>query len=421
MDCQASINYLKSTDSSLWDFNTVVNIIKATNDCSNDKAFAALNTILKKDFDSEQNSFFVTNWKSLVRTFDQKREDPKREKIQRQTIQQQTIQSQTNIDTVNTLNNTNTNIIQRKRRMNDQEDATSGRRRKTFSQIFDESSESSDAEANFRTAQNTPYHFNAALTQEVDNILKSLSATNEETIYAKVEGCKPLAKTYMDRQILKMVLELLEFLPKYPQPNVNEENLRVKYLDPAMKYFLNNKSLGIALTYPESSPDERKLRTDTIKRPDAIASFYQQVEISHHGAFFEIKNESYKNRKRILMVDLLKLVYYGKDALDAGVKTPILAQVIGFDVTFYLMKLQAKGVYIMFEVCHVKLPLTTFEIGVYLRAMDEVQKLANILAANKTKEPMIVVNEKRMASYGTPRVERMVEELTYKHSTSFFF
>lgn len=273
----------------------------------------------------------------------------------------------------------------------------------------------------FDHQQNTPHHFNTTLIQEIDNILKSLSTTSEETIYAKVEKCKPLAKTYMDRQILKMVLELLEFLPKYPQPNINEENLRVKYFDPAMKYFLNNKTLGIALTYPESSPDERKLRTDTIKRPDAIASFYQQVEIAHNGAFFEIKNESYKNRKRILMMDLLKLVHYGKDALDAGVKTPILAQVIGFDVTFYLMKLEAKGVYIMFEICHVKLPSTTFEIGVYLRAMDEIQKLVNILVANKTKEPMSEVNEKRMASYGTPRVERMVEKFTYKHSTSFFF
>lgn len=116
MDSKAAINYLKSTDSSLWDFKTVVNIIKATNNCSNDKAFAALNTILKKDFDSEQNSFFITNWKSLVKTFDKQRENPKRE-----TIQRQTIQSQTNIDTVNTLNNTNTNIIQRKRRMIDRE------------------------------------------------------------------------------------------------------------------------------------------------------------------------------------------------------------------------------------------------------------------------------------------------------------
>lgn len=189
----------------------------------------------------------------------------------------------------------------------------------------------------FDYQQNHLHHFNATLIQQLENTLSGLSSRNEEAIYMEVEGCKSLVNTYLDKQLLTMVLELLEFLPKYPQANINEENLRVKYFEPALKYFLNHKKLGLVLTYPESSPDERKLRTDTIKRPDAIASFYQQAKTTHSGAFFEIKNESYKNRKRVLMVDLLKPVHYGEDALDAGVKTPILAQVIGFDATVGLV------------------------------------------------------------------------------------
>ncbi|KAK4516821.1 3',5'-cyclic-nucleotide phosphodiesterase (PDEase) (3':5'-CNP) [Mucor velutinosus] len=525
MDCKSAIQYLNNTPSSLWDFKVVVGIIKAKNGCSNDKAFSALNNILKKNFDAAQTSFFITNWKSLISNFEKQREDPIR----------QTIQTQTNIDigSVNTINNKNTNIIKRKRKLINRESFTSERRRKTFDEIFDESNEDSDTGSGFHMAndndasspivadlpqvmdidithdllsslkarstyhfegedidfaeyklaclhhldkqgqvflepnfaevialshcvllkhgcysetminfftleklenihdslkasyfgaqQDPLYNFSTAFIQKVENTLKGLSARNEDMIYTEIEGCKSLANTYLDKQLLKMVLELLEFLPKYPQPNVNEENLRVKCFNPSIKYFMNCKKFGITLTYPETSPDERKPRTDAIKRPDAIASFYEQVKTTHNGAFFEIKNDSYKSRKRILMVDLLKLVHYGKDALDAGVKTPILAQVIGFDVTFYLMKLESKGVYIMLEVCHVKLPSTIFEINAYLREMDKVQKLINILVANKEKELMREVNEKKMASYGTPRVERMVEQLTYKHSTDFFF
>lgn len=276
--------------------------------------------------------------------------------------------------------------------------------------------------ANYFGRQETPlYHFNTALIQKLEKTLSGLSTMNEEAIYTEVEGCKSLANSYVDKQLLKMVLELLEFLPKYCQPNINEENLRVKYFEPALKYFMNWKKVGIVLFYPETSPDERKLRTGKVKRPDAIASFVRQAKTTHSAAFFEIKNAAYKNRKRILMTDLHKLVHYGKDALDAGVKTPVLAQVIGFNITFYLMKLEARGVYIMFEVCHVKLPATIFEISAYLREMDKMQKLITILTENKEKEDMSEVEKKKMPSYGTPRIERMVETLTYKHSIDFFF
>lgn len=106
------------------------------------------------------------------------------------------------------------------------------------------------------------------------------------------------------------------------------------------------------------------------------------------------------------MTDLHKLVHYGKDALDAGVKTPILGQVIGFDITFYLMELEARGVYMMFEVCHVKLPSTIFEVHSYLREMDKMQRLVETLVSNKEKEPVEKANVKKMDSYGTPNVER---------------
>lgn len=95
--------------------------------------------------------------------------------------------------------------------------------------------------------------------QKLDSILRNLSTTNKETIYSQVEDCKQLAETHFDKQLVKMVLELLEFLPKYRLPDINEENLHVKFFEPAFKYFLNNKKLGIVLSYPKASPDERKL------------------------------------------------------------------------------------------------------------------------------------------------------------------
>lgn len=101
---------------------------------------------------------------------------------------------------------------------------------------------------------------------------------NEEEIYDQVELLKAKAKTHTDRHTIKIVLERLEFLPKYKlnPADINEENLRIKYIDPIFKYFFSHKKHGLVLHYPEKSPDERKLRTDTIKRPDAIVSFYQQ-------------------------------------------------------------------------------------------------------------------------------------------------
>lgn len=212
-------------------------------------------------------------------------------------------------------------------------------------------------------------------------------------------------------------------MPKYKlnPDDINEINLRIKYIYPIFKYFFSHKKHGLVLHYPEKSPDERKLRTDTIKRPDAIVSFYQQSTRLHNAAFFEIKTAQYKSRTRILMVDLYKLVHYGKDALDACVFTPILFQVIGFEVTVYMQTLETKGFYAMFKVCTLKLPSTTFEIADFIDEVDKIAKLSSVLLKNKETVPEYVVKEMKIVSYGTPEVQRIVEQVTFKDKINFTF
>ncbi|KAL0141424.1 hypothetical protein V8B55DRAFT_1064571 [Mucor lusitanicus] len=117
MDCNSALNYLKNTPCSAWDFALIVDAIKATNQCSDENAFTALDTILKKNFSAAQTSSFTANWKKMIDSY--KKEH--KEEITKQTgpkerLYKQLVQTQMNIGSLNTLNNTNTNIINKKKR-----------------------------------------------------------------------------------------------------------------------------------------------------------------------------------------------------------------------------------------------------------------------------------------------------------------
>lgn len=259
------------------------------------------------------------------------------------------------------------------------------------------------------------------LTQE----LSLLNLTNQSEIYEKIELLKIAEKGLkcFDKQSLKMVLELLEFLPKYhiDKLKTNEENLKVKFFEPFFKYFFNNKETGLYMDYPETSPKERKIRTVSAKRPDMFISFYSQSKKLHNVSFCEIKPESCKSSKSKLVKDLYKLIHFGKDAVDSCVPSPMLIQVVGPKVTFYLQNLVSKGCYITFEVFSMTLPTCVDEIASILQCIDKIAKLYLVLLQNKDKLSKVIVDEMKSDSLATPEVERIVEKIAFKNDIDFLF
>ncbi|KAL9536885.1 hypothetical protein MBANPS3_012283 [Mucor bainieri] len=105
MNCKsAPPYYLKKTPCWAWDFTLVVDATKAANRCSDENAFTALDTTLKKHFTAEQTSTFQANWKKMIKAY-------KEEGEKTTDHQQQTMQSQLNIGSVKKLKNINKTIV----------------------------------------------------------------------------------------------------------------------------------------------------------------------------------------------------------------------------------------------------------------------------------------------------------------------
>ncbi|OAD05935.1 hypothetical protein MUCCIDRAFT_78999 [Mucor lusitanicus CBS 277.49] len=82
--------------------------------------------------------------------------------------------------------------------------------------------------------------------QELESNLKQLLAK---------EG-QPLSK-----MVIRCVIDLLISLPQYKESNVvNELDLKIRYLNPVLKYFCDDVKKKFKLRWPESNPAERKVR-----------------------------------------------------------------------------------------------------------------------------------------------------------------
>lgn len=75
----------------------------------------------------------------------------------------------------------------------------------------------------------------------------------------------------------------------------------------------------------------------------------------------------------------------------------------------------------MFEVCTLKLPSTTFEIANFIDKVDKIAKLSSVVLKNKETVPEYMVKEMKIVSYGTPEVQRIVEQVTFKDKINFMF
>jgi hypothetical protein len=129
----------------------------------------------------------------------------------------------------------------------------------------------------------------------------------------------------------------------------------------------------------------------------------------------------YKNRKKLLMVDLYKLIHFGKDSVGSCVSCPLLVQVVGFQCTFYLQKLIGKGCYATFEVCSLRIPSCVEEIIDIVNNLYRLAKLYMLLLANKVKQDKHSVDDLIMKSFDSPEVDRVVEKVIYKEQVEFIF
>ncbi|KAG0831728.1 hypothetical protein G6F29_007255 [Rhizopus arrhizus] len=92
-------------------------------------------------------------------------------------------------------------------------------------------------------------------------------------------------------------------------------------------------------------------------RPDAIIAKKQQLEYDGSVGHDEVKVNQGNTSKYLLCMDTLRLAIFNKNAIDVNKLDGSLAfQIHGFNITFFVSRLVANGIYTFFEIAHFGFP-----------------------------------------------------------------
>jgi hypothetical protein len=184
-----------------------------------------------------------------------------------------------------------------------------------------------------------------------------------------------------------------------------------------LNFFFNDDDDNYSLSLPERKSKERSLHRDNDERPDAVVQVLKQGRIQHNIGYSEVKSSLFANKKRCLIVDLYRLIYFGKDSTDEGVDSVVLFQVIGFKAIFYNQKLVNNRFYVSFKVFDM-IPSCKNEVSLLVKFIKNLTMIKAILN-NNIKKQVQVNKEWIQSSDNTPLFERSVQKFTYKEDFDF--
>ncbi|KAG2233534.1 hypothetical protein INT48_007136 [Thamnidium elegans] len=129
-------------------------------------------------------------------------------------------------------------------------------------------------------------------------------------------------------------------------------------------------------------------------RPDAVISEKQQMSFGNSVGYGEAKTRQGSCSKS-LCLDTLRLAIFTKNAIDINKLDGALAfQIHGFNITFYLQQLTAKGIYTFIEIAHFRFPQSLDDLS-SLFTMINIRKLLGVSDVfwsfcRKSKQPDII-------------------------------
>ncbi|KAK4520309.1 uncharacterized protein ATC70_008442 [Mucor velutinosus] len=260
----------------------------------------------------------------------------------------------------------------------------------------------------------THYSFDTTKHTDLLNLIDDIfekAFFDYHEVEANLEQLSQGMKDVWHKRIIRCIRELLEFLPQYKEVEAfNECVLRTRFLDPVVKYFLNDINDTFRLRYPESNLNERKLVKKEVLRPDCLVTNTTQPQY-HRGniAYGEAISSYYTNRTRALILYMYQLVYFSKSTIDTHkINAPIMLQVVGLKVNVYTLVLISQKFYVTLFLFDFILPQCKSEIKDFLPSIKKLVAMNEALVKcsngdNKADSEMI------RPSNDTPLFERRVE------------
>ncbi|CEP13782.1 hypothetical protein [Parasitella parasitica] len=255
--------------------------------------------------------------------------------------------------------------------------------------------------------------YNDILTK-ISNIFNEFPLDYQQ-VEDRLEDLYHVEKDVLSRRTLRCLLELVTSLPPYKEYGVvNELDLKMRFINPIFKPFLNDIDNKFRLHWPESNPIERKVHSKATQRPDALISNIEQSTFQENIGFMEVKSSLFNNRNRALILDMYRLVYFSRATIDVDrINSPIIIQVVGAKVNVYMHVLMGKKFYVTFFLFNLNIPFCIDDIQNFVPGIKKLISLHHALACC-SKRDCLIDEDLISESQTTPLFEKRVECKVYQ-------
>ncbi|KAF7720543.1 hypothetical protein EC973_007596, partial [Apophysomyces ossiformis] len=194
----------------------------------------------------------------------------------------------------------------------------------------------------------------------------------------------------IDKQLIMSIYQLVQFLP-YDATNLEiwETTLITRYLVPALQPLFDHRERNVRLEFTATDLADKHKRPPSFNgSPDCIiTTFPHATDDGVNIGFGEVKRSTIAGDHFLVNWDLVRLAMFGKGALDSNNLSANLAvHVIAPFVTFYLIKLEADGLYTMTELDRVQIPMSILEVPAYLSNFTRLKNVMHIFESFCTPE-----------------------------------
>ncbi|KAG0176913.1 hypothetical protein DFQ28_006716 [Apophysomyces sp. BC1034] len=182
---------------------------------------------------------------------------------------------------------------------------------------------------------------------------------------------------YGPKRIILGINSLIQGLPVTPlndYKEIGESELWCTYFNPLLSFLISDPDQFIHLRWTNTIPNEKNGKT----RPDAVVSEKLQLSFGANIGFGEAKVQKGSGSRVSLCLDTLRLAIFTKNAIDVnGLDAAIAFQIHGFNITFYLHRLTAKGIYTFTEITHFRFPQSLEDLPSFVTLVN-IKKMLGI-------------------------------------------
>ncbi|KAL9537814.1 hypothetical protein MBANPS3_011435 [Mucor bainieri] len=212
--------------------------------------------------------------------------------------------------------------------------------------------------------------------------------------------------------ILVGIENLIQKIPKQKfNGDVREDTISCSYVEPV---------LAPIFTDPDAHKHLQWLNTKVMDQSSKQFDFAVQELVSSNWVgptlLGEVKGEDQRDDKYICLLDLIRIGSASVSSINFNLYEAVLGvHIVGLQMTFYITTLQARGLYVMLEICTLTLPRDATELRSYLANVDELLAAAQYAGHCKVSNNKERLQSMSAATITTPEFERFIASSRDRH------